>query len=322
MRARGAAVGSDPTAVTAANEHLADGGGALDAVLAGFFAAAGKDPGVLLGPLSVLVAGVGQGARAFDGRMRQPGLTAKRPRGFTSDEAIPDAARVAAPTSIAAAIVAHAYGSASLRTIVRPGIVAAERANAARRAELLERVSRVGASAVLESAYRRGLLRVASASEGGLITPRDLDPPSDIDVPAGELVAEDRRFSVVPWATPDRPQLLPNDGGRGEAVGAIDVHGMLAAVAYRVAPAGIWVDDLELYAPLSAVPVKRGVPRTTPGTRLPTPAPMAIRWEAQGAVELLLEPASAVLDPSLTNSSGRFVLRRDPASRLVETRRS
>lgn len=317
MRARAAAIGTEPVAEAAAAEHLAGGGGALDAVLAGFFAAAGNNPGVLLGPLSVVLAGIGQGARAFDGRVRQPGLGAKRPRGFLPEEDIPDAARVGAPAALAAALVAHAYGSASLRSVVRPGIAAADRAKAPLRSALLERVAQVGAGALLEASYRRGLLRVAAASEGGLMTPRDLDPPNDVDLEATETVVGDARYRLAPWAE-DAP-LEGRDDGRGAAVAAVDVHGTFAVALYRVAEGGQWVEELEMWAPLVATPVRRGVPRVTPGTRIPAPAPAAVRWESgQGPVELLVEPESARLDIS-TPAGPRWALRRNPTTRLVET---
>lgn len=319
MRARAAALATEPTAEAAAAEHLTGGGRALDAALAGFFAAAGNDPGVLLGPATVLVAGVGVGARAFDGRVRQPGLGAKRPRGFGEQENVPDSARVGAPTALAAALIAHAYSEASLRAVVRPGIVAAERANAEKRGRFLERVAQVGASVLLEATYRRGLLRVAAPSEGGLLTPKDLDAPQDLDVPAREALVGEGRFSVAPWAL-ETPPAEPASG-RGAAVLALDVQGTLAAVVYRVADRGVWVEELEMLAPFAAVPVRRGVPRVSPGARLPTPAPVAVRWdEAQGPTELLVDPQAALLDLARP-AAVRWALRRNPATRLIESRR-
>src|SRR5688572_32963231 len=109
MKVRSAAIANDSVAEEAAQDFLLSGGSAVGAVLSGFFAASGAYAGVLLAPLSLLVAGVGSGARAFDGRLRQPGRGTKRPRGFKQNEAIPDAARVAVSASVAAAMVAHAY---------------------------------------------------------------------------------------------------------------------------------------------------------------------------------------------------------------------
>src|SRR5262245_50858028 len=99
---RSAAVANDPAAEDAASDYLLSGGSAIGAVLAGYFAAAGAYAGVLLGPLTVLIGGTGMGARAFDGRLRQPGLGTKRPRGFLPEETIPDAARIGVPTGVAA----------------------------------------------------------------------------------------------------------------------------------------------------------------------------------------------------------------------------
>ncbi|HET9960276.1 MAG TPA: hypothetical protein VFQ61_37555, partial [Polyangiaceae bacterium] len=104
MRIRHAVAASDSIAEQAATERLAAGGSAVTAVLAGFFAVAGARPGVLLGPMSILVAGVGQGARAFDGRVRQPGLGAKRPRGILDGSEVPEAAQVAVPGALGAAL--------------------------------------------------------------------------------------------------------------------------------------------------------------------------------------------------------------------------
>ena len=61
-------------------------GSALGAVTAGFFAAAGAHFGVLLSPVTVLAAGGGIGACAFDGRCRQPGTGTKRPRDLKDGE--------------------------------------------------------------------------------------------------------------------------------------------------------------------------------------------------------------------------------------------
>jgi len=53
---RGArAAASEGTASEAAQAVLDAGGGAIDAIIAGFFAAAGAHPGVLLGPAVALV---------------------------------------------------------------------------------------------------------------------------------------------------------------------------------------------------------------------------------------------------------------------------
>jgi gamma-glutamyltranspeptidase/glutathione hydrolase len=86
MRSRAEALATDELVQEAARAELVQSKSAVAAVAAGFFAAAGRHPGVLLAPLTLLVAGVGAGGRAFDGRLRQPGLGVKRPRGLLPGE--------------------------------------------------------------------------------------------------------------------------------------------------------------------------------------------------------------------------------------------
>jgi methylmalonyl-CoA mutase cobalamin-binding domain/chain len=95
VAAKSAAIATHAAAQAAATDLLR-AGNAVDAVVGAVLAVAAAEASVLLGPLSVLVAGRGAGARAFDGRVRQPGKGAPRPRGFKDGESIPDAARVGA----------------------------------------------------------------------------------------------------------------------------------------------------------------------------------------------------------------------------------
>lgn len=313
MRARRAVLATESVAEQAALEHLTNGGGALGAVFAGFFAAAGARPGVLLGPISALVAGVGQGARAFDGRLRQPGLGTKRPRGFLTPDEVPNAARVAVPGAGLAAVIAQAYAGDSLRSFVAPGVQAAERASAPNRAHFLDRLGQVGAAALTEPAFKRALLQAGGTSEGGVLTPSDLETNDDVDQPARERTEGDATWLETPWASdaPDAP------ADRGAAVCAADQHGLMAALCYRITDLGTLVPELELIAPHAAVPVMRGVPRVSPGSRLPAPAPMAVRLDAsQRPIELSVEPES----PRLSHESvrpPRLVLRRDPGTLYV-----
>jgi hypothetical protein len=318
-RARHAALASDAIAQKAAEDQLAASGSALAAVLSGFFAAAGESSGVLLGPVTVLVGGVGQGARVFDGRLRQPGLGTRRPRGFPSDAEVPEAASVAVPSGPFAAIIAHAYGAgASLNAVIRPGIDAAERAGAPQRAAVLSRLAAVGAAALSEPAFRRPLLHAGSTSEGGLVTPSDLEPPPSIDFAASEMSTDNGTWLSAPWAASAGTGTLV---GRGAGVCAADSHGVFAALCYRVADSGAWLEELGLLAHLSAVPVLRGVTRVTPGTRLDAPFPAALRVDSTARpLELALEPENAALDPQQQNLP-RLTLHRDASSRLVAAKR-
>jgi gamma-glutamyltranspeptidase/glutathione hydrolase len=296
MRLRSGAVSNDPVAARAARDLLTAGASAVGAVLGGFFAAAGAHAGVLLGPLTVLVGGIGVGARAFDGRLCQPGLGARRPRGLTASDKVPDEARIAVPTSVPAAAVALAYqGGQSLATIVKPGIALAERGGAEARASVLKRVRASGAAAFGEQSFVRALLRAAGPSQGGLLSPADFHPPSEIDREAVTRGHGSGKLIEAPWAA-DPAGAETAHLGAGGAVCAIDVRGVFAAVAFRRFIDGFPIEELELDAPLLGVPVLRGVARVAPGTRLPAPAPVAIRTDTGGVpIEVIASPAAARL---------------------------
>lgn len=185
MNAQYGAVGNQPIAVQAAQEFLLSGGSAVGAVLSGFFAACGAHAGILLGPLSILIAGIGSGVRVFDGRLRQPGLGTKRPRGFLNEHEIPPAARVAVPQFIAAAVVAQAYdGGGPITEVLKRGIRQARQVGSEARAEVLQSIRGQGAKAMSSPSVARPLLHIAGISEGGLLTSADLAAVSDLDFAA------------------------------------------------------------------------------------------------------------------------------------------
>jgi hypothetical protein len=320
MRLRALAISNDPIAEEAAIAQLGQGGSAVGAVLAGFFAAAGGYSGVLLSPLTILVAGIGTGGRAFDGRLRQPGLGTKRPRGFLPDETVPVAARVAVPGGIAAAAVANAYdGAKSLGSLVKHGILRAERAGADARAEVLARVRSAGQVALSEQSFMRPFLRLAGPSEGGLITQADFANVSDVDHAATVRHVAGSDYLEAPWSEASSQEPLPPELGIGAAVCAVDVRGVFAAVAYFRPSDGLELEDLALLAPFVAVPTQRGVPRQTPGSPLPAPAPIAVRCNAEGVpVEVCAEPGMRALNLS---GPARLSISRDPATREVLSQR-
>ncbi len=321
MASRSAVISNDPVAEEAAQNFLMSGGGsAIGAVLCGFFAAAGAYAGVLLGPVTVLVGGVGSGARVFDGRMRQPGIGAKRPRGFTPEETIPDAARAAVPAGVAAALVAHAYdGRQGIASILKPGLSRAERSGADARADLLKRIRAAGAGALSEPAFVRAMLRVAGPAQGGLLTPSDFERLANLDQVATEQRFGDGAFFEAPWAQ-EMESVSPNLG-IGFAVCAIDVRGTFAALCYRRVTDGLALDDIELEVPFLAVPVERGVTRVAPGAPLPAPAPIAIRCNASGVpVEVVAAPMAARLDTALS-ARPLLSLSRDPETTAVSVQR-
>jgi hypothetical protein len=318
MKARSAAIANDPVADEAAQEFLVSGGSAVGAVLSGYFAAAGAHSGVLLAPVSLLIAGVGTGARAFDGRLRQPGRGAKRPRGFRAGETIPAAARVAVPAGVGALLVAHAYDSSQrLTSIMKSGISRAERSGAEGRADLLRRIRAIGAGAVAEAAFVRPMLHVAGPSQGGLVTPSDFGAIGDIDQAAGERRLGGMTLSEPSWAG-EWEEADAQELGIGCAVCAVDVRGVFAVLSYRRVVDGLVIDELDLEAPLVAVPVRRGVTRVAPGAPLAAPAPIAIVRDTTGAPsEVIAAPTAPRLDESAL--SGRMLrLRRSQATQEVQ----
>lgn len=261
----------------AATNALADGGTAIDAVTAGFLAAAAERAGVLLSPVQILVAGPGVGTRAFDGRMRQPGLGAPRPRGFVRGKPIPPAAFAGAPASLAALAVAHAHDSAlGLGRLCRPAIESARDRSADGRAGVIAKFSMHGAAALRESSVARALIAAAGRVPGGLLTEEDLTavrPASEAPRELGPLRAN-RRVLLPPWQG-----LLGTAGRLCEIIAAGDRRGVLAVLAYTPDDDGVPVPELGLTIPRDAVPVMRGIPRTSPGTPCPAPKPLGLVLE-------------------------------------------
>ncbi|HEX9620896.1 MAG TPA: hypothetical protein VF989_12225 [Polyangiaceae bacterium] len=288
-------VASDEAARAAAGAYLAANGSALSAAICGFFAVAGGDSGVLLSPMSILVAGVGIGARAFDGRLRQPGLGARRPRGLKDSDVVPEVASVATATSVSAALVALGYdGCPRLKAVIDPGISAATAQGASARAGLLRRIQEVGAAALQEPGFVQAVLRAAGPAQGGLMTPADLGARGSLDFPAVERQTRSGQGVEPPWARDTGAEAR----GTGGAICVIDGRGQCAALSYRRMQ-GFRIEELGLDLPLGAVPVRRGVRRIRPGTPLPAPAPIAVAWSAEGTPIVLADPDALLLDDDI-----------------------
>lgn len=317
---RSVAIANDPIAEEAAQDYLSLAGSATGAVLCGFFAAAGAHSGVLFGPLTLVVAGIGSGARAFDGRMRQPGHGSKRPRGTLGSQ-VPEQARLAVPATVPALFVALAYdGSQKLASILRPGLARALRAGAQAREGLLRQVRASGAGTFSDTAFVRAMLRVAGPSQGGLLTSTDFGSVTDIDHAAVKRTVGGRELYEAPWA--DEGEAVDvSELGLGQAIVAADVRGQLAALCYRRVVDGFPLEELEIEAPLCAVPVRRGVRRVAPGHRLAAPAPVAVIADEHGGwVEAIAMPTSRRLDPSAAGP--RLAVRRSPSSKEIESVKS
>jgi len=273
---RFAAIASEPAAGEAAQRILAEAGTAADALIAGFLAASAARHSVLLSPVQALLAGPGVGARAFDGRARQPGLGLPRPRGAATGQRIPAAARVAVPASLGMLALLHAhYGKLTTQRLAVPAVEHADEIGAAERGALLGRIGRRGASALREAITARPLLAVGGRSEGGLLSERDLsEVRPETSVPR-EVEIGARRALLVPWPAPEAPHRIV------EVIAAADAHGVLALLAYSPDDDGIAVPELGLTLSRDASVVKRGVPRLSPGEPIPCPAPIVLALSDQ-----------------------------------------
>ena len=303
MRMQRAAVASSPE-VEAAAEELLRKGNALDGAIAGVFAACAISPGVLLGPIQILLGGGGSGLRAFDGRIRQPGIGAPRPRGFQADEEVPDAARVGVPWLPATLSVALATaGTATFAQVMAPSLALAK---GSPRHEVLVKIAQRGPRAIEERPLSGELLALAGRTSGGLLTSDDLSSQRPEVHPAsrhllrtsGEVAASraprsrstkkgseneeplPRSVIALPWATDDGgvpvPPAAPVTIATARAVATVDRNGSFAIACWDEGVEGLVIGELGLRAPFFAQPVMRGETRVRPGDARPAAAPIAL----------------------------------------------
>ncbi len=312
---RGVVLGTDSLVVEAAEEQLSETSSAVGAVLAGYFAATGAYAGVLLGSLGIVVAGLGSGVRVFDGRVRQPGLGTKRPRGFQPGEDVPLAAYLAAPTSLSAATLALAHdGRGTMSPLLRRAMRQAARVGSERREVLLGAVKSSGAAAFSDATFARELLLAGGMPEQGLLTPADLAPVNDAGGEAARLEGT-TDWVTVPWSCEPRALL----GSSLIALCVTDPRGTWAAAVFERVHDGIAIDGLDLQAPKRAEPVRRGVERVTPGSRLAGPAGIAFRLESGHPVELLVSHEATQLTAS-SLASASLHLKAGPGGRVTARR--
>jgi gamma-glutamyltranspeptidase/glutathione hydrolase len=283
---RRAAAASESHVAQAARDALTRGN-AMDAVVAGVLIAAAESPGVLLGPVQLLVGGAGAGLIAIDGRVRQPGLGAPRPRGFLASEAVPDAARVGVPALPGALATALAsLGTLSLRRAARPAIEWA-RARSPERAQLIEAFARRGAPALAEDAVAGELTATAGRSARGLLTAEDLAAVRPDVVRCADDSLGPSGILGVPWRGGEAL-----DASFTHVVAAADGRGMVAVACYEVPFDGVAVSALGIIAPRTAAPVLRGQMRVVPGKPRAAASPIALRAH-RGIVNLAIGVATA-----------------------------
>lgn len=294
-----------------AAEALLLKGNAVDAVIAGVFAAAAVEPSVLLGPVQLLFGGGGAGHQAVSGRLLQSGKGIERPRGFRPGDRVPDAARVAVPALPAALVAALATaGQASLSQVVGPAV---ELARGTPRRAVLAEVARLGSRAMCEGTLAEELFHAANRVAGGTLTREDLD---DVRVSVERCALEEaevgadgepRGLLTVPWGS--RAVVAGSEGGLDarnvHAVLSVDRNGLFALAVFEVHLDVLPVEELGLAAPLVAEPVRRGTPRVRPGTVLEAAFPAGL-VERRGVFELGL----VVVQSSTGEADARVLLER------------
>jgi gamma-glutamyltranspeptidase/glutathione hydrolase len=272
-----AAASSVGPAAEAAHLALAASGSAVDAVIAGFFAAAGADASVLLGSAAALAATAGSSARAFDGRPLQPGKGAPRPRGFVEGQAVPDAARVPVPRTVPMLMLMHAYGGrASLSSLAKHGADVAAGLDAKQRAKVLRRVGAAGVIGLRTEGVHDALLAAGNSVAGGSLTEADLDAVLPADADARALLQREGDAMVGGWPWAGEGTAEDEAGWVVDVVAAADARGGVAVLSFAHQPKGVGLPAVELSAPRLAVPVRRGVTRVAPGAVLRGPGPIAV----------------------------------------------
>jgi gamma-glutamyltranspeptidase/glutathione hydrolase len=298
------------TEVEAAAEELLKKGNAVDAVVAGVFAACALSPGVLLGPVQILIGGGGVGLRALDGRVRQPGIGAPRPRGFREGEDVPDAARVGVPWLPATLSVAVATaGTATFAQVMAPALALAK---GSPRHEVLAKIASRGPRAVEERPLGAELLALCGRPSGGLLTSDDLSSQrpevhnasrhvlsgaGDSRGPGsrGRSASAARKSSAaeaasdaiaprlvieLPWSNDEGGMPIAPAGvvqvATTRAVAAVDRFGAFAIACWDEGVDGLTIAELGLRAPFFAEPVLRGATRVRPGDARPAAAPVAL----------------------------------------------
>lgn len=252
---------------------------AVDVVVSGLFAYAAVDASLLLGPVQILIGGPGAGLQAVDGRVRQPGLGAPRPRGFVSTEAVPAAASVGVPCFSSAALAAlAAYGTRTINQAVSPAVDVAK-GHDPERAKALALVARHGPTAIGRDEIGGLLIERFGRMAGGLLTQEDLiataPPVEAVPVYKADGNGGARpEFALMPHAASHEERIVGSS--RLAMLLAVDVHGLFCAAAAEIHPDALLVEELGLAAPRLAEPVRRGEPRITPGTPRPSGAPIAL----------------------------------------------
>lgn len=287
-----AAASTHPAAAEAATQafHVEPGdvaGTAIDAVVAGVLALCVRNAGVMLGAGTLILGGTGEGSVVIDGRARQPGLGAARPRGFTDARAIPDAARIAAPLLPHALTLAHAgRGNRTRTALLRYAVDAAKAIGKVddARAESLRAFGREGGNFLHAGPIREALLEASARSLGGALTRDDLEALRPELARAKKLDLDARQWAIAPWARAlgeNAEATAPDAPGEIAIIAAADPYGAVAIASVLVPSMATPIGQTGLSAPHLARPVLRGVTRENAGAPLAAPTPIGV---AQGRI--------------------------------------
>lgn len=300
--ARYALLATDDEAQEVGMAALASGASALGSALCAYFYWAGRDRDLLFAPLSLLVGGVGSGVFAYDGRCRQPGKGAKRPRGFVSAEDIVPPAYASVPGSLAAIALAIAFHpGTTLTPCVKSGVQAAKGDGALKRALLLEMIGSRGATTLQSGSVKKSFLATFGPIEGGGVTNDDLSPPEHVNLPARESLEGWK----LPWCAADDDEPI----GRLHSIVAVDGRGLTVALSLERPHRPLSLEDFEVAVPALAQPVMRGVSRVSPGSSLSSFADLQIKKDESGRI--------SGVTARLEKTRGSLSLSRDPESREV-----
>lgn len=303
-RGRSSVASTSAEAREAAAGALAEGGNAFDAVVAGFFAAAGAHPAPLLSPLVLAIAGAGQRPTFFDGRSREPGLGVVRPTRHRDARSTPELARLAVPAApVTLAVALASAGTRRLPQLAAFGVKAARRERASERARAIEAVGRAGGLALQERWFLQELAERAPRIEGALLGPDDLAQVRPGVETLETYEALGRGLVYRPAWAGDRSEGAPEPADR-RALAAVDSRGSLALALWHEGPQGFAFFDGQLTLPPLATPVVSGVARARPGAPVPTPAPLAFLSGQEGRVEAALGSNAGELSGAMVEAVG------------------
>jgi hypothetical protein len=285
----------------------------IDRVLTGIFCFAAVEPAILFASVELLAAGPGLGVQCVDGRVRNPGLDAKRPRGFRPDDAIPLAAKVGAPTLLSASMVyLTLVGESTLSQVIAPAVALAK-GYSKERAHALDLCR--GRGPLAYAAMSDDLVRALGPRAGGTLSVADLEARApEIGRAETHAMPEGRLAATAPWAhqgeeaTVEDGNVVSRDGVRSDLQNAPDrQYALIAASDERGTAAAAWlvwtrscapVAEWGLAAPTLVEPVLRGVERARPGSPCRVASAFALLGTSEsnwsGAVALRKEPSRGV----------------------------